>query len=59
WSVVYDLKERTITWISSKNAGRRWIDLDGIDFPVRNNRDDKRISVQSSDVGDITNKFQN
>ena len=59
WSVVYDAKEKTITWISSQNPSKRFINLNKIKFPIQNIQQGKRISVQSSDKGDITNIFQN
>jgi len=59
WSVVYESKKKTVTWISSKNSSKRWINLNKIDFSGQDMQQGKRISVQSSDVGDITDKFQN
>ncbi|MDO9264505.1 MAG: linear amide C-N hydrolase, partial [Desulfosalsimonadaceae bacterium] len=57
WSAVYDLKNKVITYTSSRNPNRRTIKMNNLTFPVRNSTGGKRISVQSSDAGDITNQF--
>jgi penicillin V acylase-like amidase (Ntn superfamily) len=58
WSIVYDIKNKIITYTSSKNSNKRTIDMSNLTFPMQNTTE-KRISVQSMDVGNITNIFVN
>lgn len=59
WSVVYDLKNKEITYTSSQNPDRRIIKMNNLTFPIRNTTSGKRISVQASGAGDITSQFEN
>jgi len=58
WSIIYDIKNKVITYTSANNSNRRIINMSNITFPFKNTTE-KRISVQSLDTGDITNKFIN
>jgi choloylglycine hydrolase len=58
WSIVYDMNNKVITYTSSQNPNKRIINMSDLSFPVQNTTG-KRISVQSMDVGDITNTFSN
>jgi len=56
WSVVYDMTNKVITYTSSQNSNKRIINMSELTFPTQNTTE-KRISVQSADVGNITNIF--
>jgi choloylglycine hydrolase len=56
WSIVYDMTNKIITYTSSQNSNKRIINMSNLTFPMRIPTE-KRISVQSSDVGNITNIF--
>ncbi len=58
WSIVYDMSNNVITYTSSCNSNRRIINMTHLTFPVQNTTGPS-ISVQSMDVGDITNIFAN
>ncbi len=56
WSIVYDMKKKIITYTSSQNSNKRSINMSNLTFPMQSTKE-KRISVQSADVGNITNTF--
>ena len=56
WSIVYDMKNKIITYTSSQNSTKRIIDMSHLTFP-RQSTTEKRISVQSEHVGNITDIF--
>ena len=56
WSIIYDLNNLTVDFITNTNQSRRSFSLDHFDFVCHSST--KTLDVNTSDVGNLNDKFE-